>query len=203
MNTTLLSAWNSFVGALCSLLKAMEHHPGLASWAQFLGAVGAIVAAIIISRSQLNVARLQEAQRRGTKARALGYLLAPSVAQIIVDRNHIRRTIDESEHGMALITPSTSTWDNAVNAMSFHVSPDKKLLRRIDALPNDAAVKIVQLFACVDHFNSFISSYLLETRSFDGEERGAFIADMDRKFGHIETLADDVKRALDAITGEL
>lgn len=126
--------------------------------------------------------------------------MAPHVARIAVDVARIERTISDDDYGMALITPSIVTRDNAVAAMTFSDSGDRPSLYDIEAFPPDAAMKAIQLFSFVDDFNGYICEYLPFSRSLDGELRGAFIDDVDRKFAAIKSLSNEVSQLLTSIS---
>jgi hypothetical protein len=60
---------------LQQLLDWIETHPGVASWAQAVGAIVAIVAAFLISASQLRSERKRAAEERLRKAKGMALLL--------------------------------------------------------------------------------------------------------------------------------
>lgn len=171
----------------------------MAGWAQAIGAILAIGAAFLISQNQILQAKRLELHRREAKARALSYLLAPAVAAIVVNSDHIKRTIASEEYGMLMVTRDPIDGQRATRAMTFGVEIDHDLLQNLDVFPAGAALKIVQLFSFVEEFDDFVCEHLPEIRGYDGETRAAYKEDIDQKFGAITLLAVEVQVNLDSI----
>lgn len=185
------------------LVRQIECHPGSAGWAQAFGTLVAIGFAYWLGRKQMLETRRIDDERRTAKAKALALLFAPHLADVILELRRIQDVINRNEHGMALITPVISTHESAVISMSFRVSRYDELLLRVDALPAHAATLVVQLFNYIGDFNDFVDEFLPLSRRFNGDERAAFVEDIDKKFNGIEALVRPTKDALDAITSEI
>ena len=122
--------------------------------------------------------------------------LIPDVAYAILAADLIKLTIQKHEHGMALVTPSTSTWDSAVERMSFGIEGDRVLMREAYVLPPEVALKVVFLFRSIEDFDEMIATWLPQCRGFDGEMRTAFTGDVDKKFGTIDRMVRDLGKEL-------
>jgi hypothetical protein len=118
-----------------------------------------------------------------------------------VRSEHIAKTIESQEHGMALITPAISTRSYAVEQMTFQINVDPALLLQIDSLPNAVALKVVLLFRSIEDFDDYIVKLLPDSRSLDGKLRAAFIAEMDQKFSTLGPLARELGDFLNEIIG--
>ncbi len=193
--------WDACTQEPSLLLRWIECHPGAAGWAQAMGAILAIVAAVVVSRMQIAEDRQRNAQRIEAKAKTLAIQLIPFVAHAIVDARIIRGYITNQDHGIDLLTSDEADAQAAVCSMSFRHVPDWQNLSDLDVLAPETAVGVVALFSFLDHFNTFIANYLPAMPTSGDDLRTVFKDDVDQQFNNIEQLAADVSARLEAVMG--
>jgi hypothetical protein len=78
-----------------NLVDWMEHHSGVASWAQAVGATLAVIAAVLMPAMQARHAKQQLAADRRLRAKSLAIAIYPELLHIRVAHRQIRRRLQE------------------------------------------------------------------------------------------------------------
>jgi hypothetical protein len=125
----------------------------LAAWFQAVGSVGAIIAAIWISRHQANVARTLASDEFDRQSEAVSSFATVQQINIRNEVRRIRAIIGNNEANLGILEKSGT--DAALSNLLFaSTSVDNYILSNASSLPKEARMAFPQLIAMKEMYNA-------------------------------------------------
>lgn len=125
----------------------------LAAWFQAVGSVGAIVAAIWISRHQATVTRTLASGEFDRRSEAVSAFAAVQQLNIRNEAKRIRKVIADNEANLGVLKEKGA--DAALLSLLFATtSVDNYILTNANALPREARLAFPQLIALKEMYNA-------------------------------------------------
>ena len=125
----------------------------LAAWFQAVGSVGAIIAAIWISRHQANVARTLASDEFDRQSEAVSSFATVQQINIRNEVRRIRAIIGNNEANLGILEKSGT--DAALSNLLFaSTSVDYYILSNASSLPKEARMAFPQLIAMKEMYNA-------------------------------------------------
>jgi hypothetical protein len=156
------------------IILAIYRDPNAAPWAQAIGSLFAVCVAIWFSRSDARERRID----RNRRAAAYAAFLTPAVASVHIYLERIDNSGIINDFGL------TEAMHNKANAIGLFSSPflgKPKRYGDFSSLDVGIAQSVVALLTVSNDINQYVKQALQLARSFDGNQRAAYVSDMDRK----------------------
>ena len=134
-------------------IVALAKSEVLAAWFQAVGSVGAIIAAIWISRHQANVARTLASDEFDRQSEAVSSFATVQQINIRNEVRRIRAIIGNNEANLGILEKSGT--DAALSNLLFaSTSVDNYILSNASSLPKEARLAFPQLIAMKEMYNA-------------------------------------------------
>jgi hypothetical protein len=150
-------AWIAFLqdAANCWIILKSTKSEVWAAWFQAVGSVGAIIAAIIISRHQASLARALAREEFDRQSEAVSSFTTVQQINIRNEMRRIRTVIGDNEANLGILAKDGA--DAALaNLLFASTGLDSYVLSNANSLPREARLAFPQLIAMKEMYNAIM-----------------------------------------------
>jgi hypothetical protein len=169
-----------------------------AAWFQAVGSVGAIIAAILISRHQANVTRALSREEFDRQSEAVSSFSSVQQINIRNEMRRIRGVIGNNEANLGILRKSGA--DAALGNLLFaSTTVDAYVLSNASSLPRDARLAFPQLIALKEMYNARMRELYEEMEKSQNIDLAVINNVSGRLLDSIEILLSEIRNSAAAV----
>jgi hypothetical protein len=192
--------WSAFLQSAgdCWIVLKSAKSEVWAAWFQAVGSVGAIIAAILVSRHQTNVARTLSREEFNRQSEAVSSFTSVQQINIRNEMRRIRAVIANNEANLGILRKSGV--DAALaNLLFASTTVDAYVLSNAGSLPRNARLAFPQLIAMKEMYNARMQELYEEMAKSQDIDLAVVNNISGRLLDSIETLLSEIRSSAAAV----